>query len=169
METREYRTIDKSEWPLRGEWDDEPDKVQWQDEATGLPCLIVRGPVGALCGYVGVSEGHPLFGVDYENVNVEVHGGLTFSDFCQHSDDPSRGICHVPGPGEPDRVWWLGFDCAHAWDIAPVYWSADRYGWEASYKPLAYVKSQVTKLAEQLAEYCLTKRCLSHGADRGPC
>jgi hypothetical protein len=62
VETKEYRTIDKTLWP-RGEWDDEPDKMQWQDEATGLPCLIVRGPVGALCGYVGVPEGHPCFGL----------------------------------------------------------------------------------------------------------
>lgn len=54
MERIEYRgVVDKSGW-ARGVWDSEPDKIQWQDAETGLPCLIVRGPVGALCGYVGV-------------------------------------------------------------------------------------------------------------------
>lgn len=35
---------------------------------------------------------------------LAVHGGLTYSDRC-HDD-----ICHVPAPGEPDDVWWFGFD-----------------------------------------------------------
>lgn len=89
------------------------------DEETGYPCLIVRAPVtGALCGYVGVPERHPLYGCPYNephdlakkyldqneeasvgkrgpmsifcinpespNLDVifDVHGSLTFSDFC---------------------------------------------------------------------------------------
>lgn len=78
MEALEYRTVDKSNWG-NGPWQNEPDKCQWRDEATGLPCLIVRGPSGALCGYVGVSEGHPAFGKDYDSVAADVHGGLTFA------------------------------------------------------------------------------------------
>lgn len=169
METKEYRTLDKSAWD-RGEWDDEPDKVQWQDEATGLPCLIVRGPAGALCGYVGVAEGHPCFGVEYNDCKpvtpledgdehyIDVHGGLTFSDFCADTNDESRHICHVPSPGEPDRVWWLGFDCNHSGDIGPAQlkWQREngfdfegRYGY--SYRPIGYVRRQVQKLARQLA------------------
>lgn len=159
METKEYRTVDKSEWP-RGEWDDEPDKIQFTDEATGLPCLIVRGPVGALCGYVGVAEGHRCFEQEYSSIDsdVDVHGGLTFSGFCAESDDETQHICHVPGPGEPKRVWWLGFDCAHSGDIAPemMKWRESRgidYGsyFPTSYKTLAYVKREVAKLARQLA------------------
>lgn len=65
MQRIEYRTQDKSDWP-RGPWDNEPDKIQWQDEVTGLPCLIVRGPVGALCGYVGVPKSHPAYGLSYD-------------------------------------------------------------------------------------------------------
>ena len=60
----EYRFTDKSGWE-QGAWQDEPDKVQWIDEETGLDCLIVRNPGGALCGYVGVAEGHSLFEVSY--------------------------------------------------------------------------------------------------------
>lgn len=149
MEARQYTTIDKSGWG-RGEWQDEPDKMQWQDEATGLPCLIVRGPSGALCGYVGVAPDHPLHGKDYDHVDVSVHGGLTFSDRCADSADESRGICHVAGEGEPDHVWWFGFDCAHLYDHTPAYerhWGSG----EDIYRDLAYVQSEVTSLARQLA------------------
>lgn len=65
MRTIQYTTIDKSTWG-EGEWNQEPDKKEWQDEETSYPCLIVRAPVtGALCGYVGVPESHPLYGVPY--------------------------------------------------------------------------------------------------------
>lgn len=175
METKEYRTVDKSAWP-RGEWDDEPDKMQWQDEATKLPCLIVRASSGALCGYVGVSPSHPWYKLDYSDVfpghacndscekdgsyhdyescidgRIEVHGGLTFADMCADTSDESKHICHVPGPGEPDHVWWFGFDCAHSGDISPAYGMHRMFsdGYD-SYREIPYVKREVTRLAEQL-------------------
>lgn len=159
MKTMEWTTIDRKEWPA-GPWDGEPDKVQWPDEATGLPCIAVRNPrCGNWCGYVGVAEGHPYFEKGYEEPSVEVHGGLTFADACQpHGDEEGKGICHVAGTGEPDRVWWLGFDCAHSGDYSPqdAMYARDRPEsyWrlfpENSYKTLAYVKSECAKLAEQL-------------------
>lgn len=66
MKTLEYRTVNKATWGS-GPWQDEPDKVQWRDDVTGLPCLIVRGPGGALCGYVGIKAGHPFFGREYSD------------------------------------------------------------------------------------------------------
>lgn len=48
-----------------GPWQDEPDKAQWVDEATNLDCLMVRNPMGALCGYVGVPREHPWYGKGY--------------------------------------------------------------------------------------------------------
>src|SRR4051812_13771303 len=67
--TLEYRTIDKTGWG-DGPWQSEPDKRQWHDEATGLACLIVRGPMGALCGYVGLPPGHPWHGKEYHESRV---------------------------------------------------------------------------------------------------
>lgn len=145
--TLEYANTDKSAW-ADGPWMREPDKRQWSDEATGLPCLIVRGPSGALCGYVGVSKGHPAHGKGYDDVEADVHGGLTFADSCGHGDDPAQGICHIPGPGEPDDVWWLGFDCAHYGDLSPAY---DRPGRGGEYRTLPYVASECASLASQLA------------------
>jgi hypothetical protein len=197
MERIEYRTVDKSTWP-RGAWDQEPDKVQWIDEATGLDCLIVRNGGGALCGYVGVGPSHPSHQQDYNDVDVDVHGGLTFSDTCAdasrenfvrwqqsvpsmrleaarhphgdaarrlaevgHLEDDFDGwqrwmesvaICHLPQSGQPDRVWWLGFDCAHLGDISPAYDGLRRSGYgDDTYKDIGYVTNEVTRLASQLA------------------
>jgi hypothetical protein len=155
MERIEYRNVvDKSDWVSRGEWDNEPDKIQWQDEATGLPCLIVRGPVGSLCGYVGVADGHPAHGKDYDAIynlmDVDVHGGLTFAASCSPNAKEERGICHKPAPGEPDHVWWLGFDCAHLGDVCPQFDRPGRYGGDSWYKNIAYVEGECRKLAQQL-------------------
>lgn len=154
METIEYRTDEKSGWG-DGPWQQEPDKKQWQDEATGYPCLIVRNRMGALCGYVGVPKTHPSFEKDYDHVDVEVHGGLTFADHCHAGVDESRGICHK-ADGD-DHVWWLGFDCAHSGDLCPEQaarekergWGSLRDGYE-TYKAFGYVTRQVQKLAAQL-------------------
>ena len=192
MQSKTWTYMDRSDWP-RGEWTSEPDKMQWQDEATGLPCLIVRNQSGALCGYVGVAEGHPFFGLEYSDCSLpeakphgitedaeisqwwaerkakrlvcnergycdhtpesilEAHGGITFSDFCRpYGDDGERGICHVPDAGEPERVYWFGFDCAHSWDVIPTM-QGHGYGNEGWYKPVSYVQAECQKLAEQLA------------------
>lgn len=64
--------VDKASWP-RGEWDNEPDKVYWIDNETGLPCLIIRGPVGSLNGYVGVPIYHPAYGLSYDGETQRDH------------------------------------------------------------------------------------------------
>lgn len=177
----EYRFIDRDNdegvaWGP-GPWDGEPDKVEWVDEATGLPCLAVRGRVGSWCGYVGVPEGHPDYEKDYNEVDGEydVHGGLTFSDHCDIFSPPERSVCHV-ADGD-DRVWWLGFDCIHFNDIAPAMEAFHRRMYEdtgndlwledddtpgmfrRSYKTLGYVRDEVASLATQVAE---------RGRDLGP-
>lgn len=172
-ETIEYRTTDKTAWG-DGPWLSEPDKRQWQDEATGLPCLIVRGPVGALCGYVGVPKEHPLHGVEYSAASpaviplseygsvtpesdFDVHGGLTYSRGCDHFGHPSEGVCHIPSAGEPDDVWWFGFDCSHYNDLAPRLATHQSPGSDLFhqrryeiYRDLSYVTEEVTSLAAQL-------------------
>lgn len=155
MEQREYTTHDRSGWDS-GPWDGEPDKVQFVDEATKLPCLAVRNHSGAWCGYVGVPPEHKHFGKGYNDVDYDVHGGLTFADKCQPSSDESHGICHVPAPGEPDHVWWFGFDCNHCDDFAPgMHFRLKSLGHDfripgEEYRTLDYVKAQCAKLAAQL-------------------
>lgn len=149
MKTIEYHTIDKSKWG-QGEWLDEPDKAQWQDKDTGLPCLAVRHPnSGHWCGYVGVAKGHPYFQKHYEDCFADAHGGLTFSSLCDPQEKPETGVCHIPEQGEDGHVWWLGFDCAHSGDLSPAY---NRNSGYESYKNLEYVKHECKRLARQLCD-----------------
>lgn len=143
MSTGTEHKVDRTGWSS-GPWDNEPDKLNWTDEATGLPCMIVRNSMGSLCGYVAVDRNHPDFGKDYNDVPVDVHGGLTYADKCSHV------ICHVPEPGKPDDVWWLGFDCAHLGDLSPAPHMFDRYD-DGHYRDVKYVTEECTSLAKQLS------------------
>jgi len=149
--------IDKSKW-VDGPWKNEPDRKEWKH--LGFPCLIVRVENhGALCGYVAVPPGHPWHGKHYGEIEASVHGGLTYADRCDGH------VCHVPAPGEPEDVWWLGFDHAHGGDMCPgrerinAYYSAFPLGdpdgsFEAygRYRDMAYVIKGVEDLAAQAQE-----------------
>lgn len=149
METIEKDFIDKSIWGP-GPWQSEPDKVQWEDPETKLPCLAVRNKnLGHWCGYVGVAEKHPLYGRPYNDYELEIHGGLTFSGPCTEAD-PEHGICHMPSPGESDNVWWIGFDCAHGHDTMPNL-KTPLFP-EQEYRTIDYVKTECAGLAKQLKE-----------------
>ncbi len=144
-----------------GPWMEEPDKAHWVDKATGLDCLIVRaGSLGHLCGYVGVPPEHPWHGYGYDRVPADAHGGLTFADACGHGEDEAAGICHVPAPGRPDNVWWLGFDCAHYRDLSPGMYVGqlsvpEQYRMpdvmQGEYRTFDWVKAEVEQLAAQCA------------------
>ena len=151
---QEWTNVDRSDWgSIEGDWDDEPDKIQWVDPETDLDCLIVRGPHGALCGYVGVPESHHYFDKDYDDVPVDVHGGLTFAARCQENVEEGHGICHIPEHGRSDKIWWLGFDCAHCDDLCPGYQGkfSDLVIPGSTYKNREYVENQIRLLAQQLA------------------
>jgi hypothetical protein len=110
--------------------------------------MILRGPTGALCGYVGVPPGHPWHGRDYDEVPARAHGGLTYAAACQEDGH----ICHVPLPGESPDVWWLGFDCAHAGDNTPS--TSERLRQYGEYRTIEYVRREVEELAQQAREAC---------------
>lgn len=163
-EKREESThIDKTGW-YDGPWMSEPDRIEWRFAGTPrFPLLIVRGPSGALCGYVGVSEGHPFHGKKWNDIDVSAHGGITYTEPCAEGGH----ICHVPRSGEAPEVWWLGFDCAHSWDYSGM--STKRYedhpdanlrsylarppesSWDTQYRDTWYVRREVEQLAEQCA------------------
>jgi hypothetical protein len=84
---------------------DRPDDVLAEGEHLGFQWVVVNNRVGYRCGYARVPLGHPWHGKSHNDLNVEVHGGLTFAE----ADVP----CDAPGA---DTDWWLGFDCAHAFD-----------------------------------------------------
>lgn len=143
-------TEEKSTWGP-GPWQNEPDHKSWTDTATGLPCLAHRAMhSGHWCGYVAVFPSHPAHGQDYSSLDVTVHGGLTYGQWCQDA------VCHIPAPDEPDDVWWLGFDCCHSGDLAPRRARLDELGDYSGlsghdhYRTLEYVEEQCAELAKQL-------------------
>jgi hypothetical protein len=153
----EQRYVDKSAW-FRGQWDDEPDRIEWRYHGTPrFPLLIVRGPSGALCGYVGVPPGHPVHGeraTDAEELaDLRVHGGVTYGAPCQEGGH----ICHVARNGEADTVHWIGFDCAHHGDYAHMKLATVDKSWmfapndHERYWPVAAVRYEVEQLADQLS------------------
>ena len=81
-----------------GEWMQEPDQLEFEYE--GYECEIRRNSIGSLCGYVKLPKEHPGYEKDYNDLDIDVHGGLTYSEL------------------ENDK-WVIGFDCAHSGDIAP--------------------------------------------------
>lgn len=106
--TRDILIKDK----IDGPWITEPDRIEFK--YNGLSCLIVRNAMNFhLCGYVGIKPSHPYFGKDYHDVDLDVHGGLTYANKCIGI------ICHV-SDGPNDETWWFGFDYAHANDLIPT-------------------------------------------------
>lgn len=147
---RDWTTSDGATFAEEGPWMTEPDREEWRHN--GVPCLAVRGPMGAWCGYAATPPGHPWHGQSYDDITAEAHGGLTFSGPCQEGGN----ICHVPQEGEPADVFWFGFDCAHAGDAMPAVafpgmpvFRMPMFG-DSVYRDLAYVKAEVEALADQI-------------------
>jgi len=117
---------------------------------------------GHWCGYVGVANNHKLYEVEYSDIPWEiqedVHGSITFSQKCTKDKPESEGVCHKPGDGETDDIWWFGFDCAHSDDVTPILLSLDNGRFinrfsagHHSYKSIDYIQAQCRSFAEKLA------------------
>ena len=84
-----------------------PEVVLAKGEHLGFEWNIIHNDMGFRCGYVRVPKGHPWFDKDYNDINADVHGGLTFAAMDMPCDK-----------GGPDDGYWVGFDCGH-FDDAP--------------------------------------------------
>lgn len=96
-------------------------------------------PHGYANGYVAVPQNHPLWGKDYDDEelwNIDVHGGLTYSDSWR-DQFPNAELLD----GEVPKGYWIfGFDTAHYGDNSE---NCDRQ----------YCINEVTSLKEQLENY----------------
>jgi hypothetical protein len=129
-----------------GEWNQELDFQFFYSNY--MPCIIKRNK--ALlnwCGYVGIAPGSPFYGhpaytLDYNDIHnlfdIDVHGGLTYSG--PFTLDLSRK--------ELEDYWWIGFDCAHCFDLIP---GMSRFGkMLGDYRNQDYVTNEVKSLAKQI-------------------
>lgn len=100
-------------------------KVENVWQAHGLKCKVILTEMGHRCGYVAVPKGHSTYGRNYDDIPVDVHGGLTYS---------SEGT---------DGNYWLGFDCAHSCDWTEFNQTGHKWTQQD-------VEAECERLAEQL-------------------
>lgn len=107
-------------------------------EIDDYDCKILRVGLeysGHLCGYVRIPEIHPFYNLEYYEIDVDVHGGLTYSS-------------------EEKNGYWIGFDCAHYNDITPCYvgsfFTTHLFTDEGTYKDMDYVEKELIRLVRQI-------------------
>jgi hypothetical protein len=120
----------------QGEWVKEPDLVEFEYE--GIRCRIRRHPYyGNLCGYILLPANHIWCGKKYYDLDVDVHGGLSYGEY-----------------GEDG--FWIGFDCGHVlMDYIPAYKIMDIYRMisiKSTYKNIDFVIDACKYMAEQANE-----------------
>lgn len=135
-------------------WKEESDRLSFV--SNGFNCLILRhGSMKHLCGFIGITESNINYRADYPTVDkfVDVHKGLTFSDFGTHGldrDDINYKRCY---DDEGYELWWFGFDCAREGDLTPYDYYISKsldLPIEGEYRDLLYVRAELVKLSEQL-------------------
>ena len=87
-------------------------------------------------GYVVIPEGHNLYGMHFNDIHdkfeIEVNGGLTFSDY-------AKNIKNWEIKGLMENDWIIGFDTAHSWDTLTMW-------------PKSAVEHEAKKLSEQISK-----------------
>lgn len=118
-----------NEWSC-GPWTTERSNFEeW--EHVGLQCAALRNhELGNWCGYVCVPKDHKYYGLVNKYYLGLGHGGVTYADF-------------------NNEEFWLGFDCAHAFDVVPIF-LGHMFLSNAAYRDLEYVRDQVNRMAEEL-------------------
>lgn len=101
--------------------------------------IIKREPVlymktGWGNGYVAVPQGHPWFGLDYDDIEADVHGGLTYAS------EGGQGF----GPRDSKGMWVVGFDTAHYNDTI-ARWPEEKVQKEADNLLAQANKAKITK------------------------
>lgn len=115
----------------------------------GYTCHILRHPAYKtekmpgflslfhLCGYVELPSSHKHYKKSYDDIDVDVHGGLTFAND------------HLPGK-QPTDKWVIGFDCAHAGDLSMIIPSFSKLRLGERYRTMEWVKKELKSLVDQL-------------------
>ena len=124
----------------------------------GFRCVIVGSYMGHRCGYIAIPKDNELYGKDYDEIDIDVHGGLTYSEY-SNSEYPVKS---------EEDVWWIGFDCAHSGDgkdmeliksfgennteIKTILDIEARYSNYGEVRTVDYVKEQLIEAVNQLKE-----------------
>ena len=87
------------------------------------------------CAYLFLSKGHKFYGLGYDDIDINVHGGLTFSE-----DDL------VFNPLVTD-CWIIGWDYAHCGDYSGYYEDGKDWKKWTSTEILEEVKNAIKQIS----------------------
>lgn len=84
--------------------------LAYEEMGQKCPIMLKRSHLGGDMsgwgnGYVRIPEGHKYYGMGYEEIPYDAHGGLTFSEVINADDSHNWPEGH-----------WIGFDTAHSGD-----------------------------------------------------
>jgi hypothetical protein len=165
-----------------GPWNFEPDFAEWLDPETLYPCVAVRHPAGFWTVSVGLPEGHQLFEVPGDEIDLQVEswGGITRSSLSKPRSShrvKRRNLLEVLFENfqHEERIWWVGMDFGHSFDYIPNPLKPKRINclrdciqaveFELSrrqsakpqdYRTLDFVMNECSSLAEQLYQLDLS-------------
>lgn len=102
-----------------------------------ISCSIHRNDVFALCGYITLTKDNSLYGIDYDDINISAHGGLTYQGYNQNEN------------------YVIGFDCGHYGDLTPYFLFKEDFPFysDGEYRDMEYVKSECESMAEQASKF----------------
>lgn len=133
-------------------WEREPDQIEMTCPKTGLLMFIARNPLGIYCGYARLpAHAANAKAAQFIADRIDVHGEVTWSRD------------HIKWRPRAEGEWWLGFDCAHGFDMIPAMESffakagADGVLTAASpplgtYRSVDYVLAECYAMTRQIAE-----------------
>lgn len=122
-----------------------------------MPCLAIRDmSMGIWKGFVGLKEGHPLFGKSLEemlnipemrDVFIAVYGGLS-------------GAGRLPTKYKEfaKDYWWIGIETAHGGDLMPLLKidnsdpNMAKLISTQTYKDLRFIRKETNKLAKLISK-----------------
>jgi hypothetical protein len=85
----------------------------------------IRTDFGWGNGYVLLHKEHPWHGLHYDDIPVDIHGGLTYS-----SEVTKDGLKRLGLEPEDEGMWMIGFDTCHLGDTLSK-WTKERVQKEA--------------------------------------
>jgi hypothetical protein len=125
----------------------------------GFRCIITGSYMGHRCGYIAIPKDHELYETDYDEIELDVHGGLTYADYSNNG---------YPVKTE-EQVWWIGFDCGHYCDakdleliksfgednkeIKVVLDIESKYPTHGTVRTVEYVEKELVEAVEQIIKY----------------
>ena len=126
---------------------DRPNDVLSEGYHKGFKYVTMRSPMNVRCGYVRVPSNHPWSDKDYDELNIECHGGLTFAAFDTPCGDPEE---------ESNPSYWVGFDCGHYMDSPDPSFGGNPFFYEVpgalgTIRTQDFVEDECRKICDQAA------------------